>query len=197
MRIHATVSLVGAMSLSGCFERPGAGVTLMQPRPAHELSPIEVGSPRELDRPVNPMEGVRVIACDDAVVVRFAPPRGPAEVERLDPGTLEVVSSARETADRGSPPLPQALRVSVDSGRHVIALWKTGDSERGYRVMAQAFDANDNRLGAAVQVSPPGADVSGPLSAATCDGTDVVATFAASTGDDRAFAAYAVPLRAF
>jgi hypothetical protein len=149
-----------------------------------------------------------IAASKDAIVARFSTP-GPAESERPDPVPVDIIAppqpavagatvdgeSAPQTVPLGAaPPQTEPVRVAVDGGRHVIALWKEGDAEHGYRLMARAFNSiDDSPRGAPVAVSPVGADVAGPLNAVRLDSHRVIAAFAASTADG-AFAAYAVPL---
>lgn len=195
MQTTAVFGILGIASLGalgGCAGHTRAGVALMQPESTGELPSIEVGSPRILDDGVNPMDGVRIAAQRDAIAVEFSHPRGAAAVDRLNPATLELLSRA-PAATGTVPPGVESVRVAVDGDRHVIAVWKSGDGEHGYRVIAQAFNASDNApRGAPVAVSPVGADVPGPLNAADVDGHRVLVAFAVSAGDH--FEAYAVPL---
>lgn len=201
MRFCEILSVVVAVGATGCAERLRAGVTLMQPESTQELASVEVGPGRVLDEDVDPMDGVSLAKSEDSVVARFSPPRGPAENERLDPKSLEIISQsrqedARKGLERTPAPPTQPLRVVVDGGRHVVVLWKEGDGEHGYRAMAQAFNSSDHSpRGAPAAVSPLGADVAGPLNAIKVDDHRVLVAFAASTANG-GFAAYAVPVAA-
>jgi hypothetical protein len=193
MNTMVILGVVGIVGLTGCAS-VSEGVASMQPESASQPSSVRVGEARLLDPRVNPSAGVRVTAEGDALVVRFAHPgRGTGEIERMDPISLQTISKTVAPVDRSSSGgHPQ--RVVLDGGRFIVC-WKSGDAEQGYRAMAQAFNASDGSpRGAPVAISPADADVSGSLSVATADGHNVVATFAASTGD--AFAAYAVPIEA-
>jgi hypothetical protein len=139
------------------------------------------------------MDGVGIKAQAGAITVEVTHPRGPGAVERLNAASLAVISSGPASAEGAAAPV-ESVRVSVDGRRHVVALWKSGDGEHGYRVMAQAFNASENApRGAPVAISPIGADVVGPVSAASVDGHRVLAAFAASADDH--FVAYGVLLR--
>ncbi len=194
MNTMVILGVVGIVGLTGCAS-VSEGVASMQPESASQPSSVRVGETRLLDPRVNPSAGVRVTAEGDALVVRFAHPgRRTGEIERLDPVSLQTISKTAAPVDRSSSWGGRPQRVVLDGGRFVVC-WKSGDPEQGYRVMAQAFNASDGSpRGAPVAISPADADVSGSLSVATADGHNVVATFAASTGD--AFAAYAVPIEA-
>lgn len=197
MRWLAVLGVFGVLAASGCAERDRAGVTLMQPPSSRELPSIDLGHAQVLDPHVDPMDGVRLVANEDAVVARFSPPRGPAEIDRLDPTSLKVLSQRRATGASEPAPPVEALRMVIDGGRHLITLWKGGDAQHGFRLMAQAFNTTDRSpRGAPVVVSPIAGDVAGPLNAVTLDDHYVVAGFAASTKDG-SFAAYVVPLKAF
>ncbi len=191
---RAALGVVVALSASGCAARGRAGVALMQPPSTPELPSIELGSAQVLDLPVDPMEGVRVTTDEGAVVARVSPPRGPAEVDRLDPASLRILSHRQESGEGPPAPTVGTLEVPLDGERRLILLWKSGDAEHGFRVMAQAVDARDSApRGAPVVVSPGGSDVAGPLSAVALDEHHVVVGFAASTADG-SFAAFVVPL---
>jgi hypothetical protein len=192
MRRMITIGALGLVALSGCAS-VGDGVASMQPQSSLSEAPsVRMGTARLLDAHIDPMAGVRVAAEADVIVVHYANPGGEGFADRLDPSSLQTLS---HTSSRADPSLQSqgVQRIALDDARTVL-YWKAGDAERGYRAMAQAFNAADGSPRGAPEIfSPSGADVIGPVSAVR-SGNRIIATFAASSGDS--FAAYAVPIEA-
>ena len=81
-------------------------------------------------------------------------------------------------------PSTEAARVVLSDGRSIVC-WRSGDFERGYRVMARAWTGGGEPIGAAVPISPADSDVFGAPQIVSVDGDHAVAAFAV-VGDDRA-----------
>jgi hypothetical protein len=166
----------------------------MQPASTLGVASVLLGAAGVVDAHVNPSGGMSMSAEVDSVVVRFARPGGQAAVARLDSTSLDELSlTTTEPVDHPSVDARPGT-VVLDGGR-IVACWKTGDFERGYRAVAQAFDASDGSpRGAPVVISPPGLDVIGTPRAVSVDGHRAVAAFEASTGEG--FALFAVSIEA-
>jgi hypothetical protein len=189
MRIVTVLGIAGALGSSGCAST-SEGVALMQPESAQGVASVLVGPASVVDARVDPSGGTDMSLEGGSIVVRFARPGRHAAVARLDSTLLEPSLTTTGAVDPS--PVDTQPRPALDGGRFV-ACWKIGDFERGYRAVAQTFDATDGSpQGAPVVISPPGLDVIGTPRAVNIDGHRAVATFEASTGE--AFALFAVSI---
>ncbi len=195
MRTMAIIGIVSGVGLAGCASGP-RGVASMQPPSVAEVPSIRIGHTLVLDPQVDPQTGVHVASEGNGVVVHFAHAAcaGTGSDAQFEPNWVDTSVQSAET-DPTSPAPAQAIRVVLDDGRRFVAVWKSGDAERGYRAMAQAFNALDSSpRGSSVAISSSDVDVSGPLSAVTYDGHHVVVAFAALA--NRSLAAVAIPIEA-
>ena len=153
-------------------------------------APFSVSTPdgkameaRVVDAHVNPMVPVRLSVEGGEIAVRFAHPRAGGALVRLDPASLARVSSESAVpAERPAMPSAEAVRAVFDDGRFIVC-WKSGDGERGYRWMAQAWTGGGAAVGPAMPISPSAENVLGALQLTALDGDRAVATFAVMTGD--------------
>jgi hypothetical protein len=190
MTTIVVLGLAGAMLLSGCAST-SEGIALMQPESTKGAASVRVGQSRVVDAHINPLVGVRMATEGDAIVVRFARPGRLTAVARLDSTSLDELSMTTEAVDHS--PVDTLPGPTVLDGGRFIVCWKTGDAERGYRAVAQAFNTADGSpQGSPVVISPPDLDVIGRPRAVQIDGHRAVATFEASTG--RSFALFAVSI---
>lgn len=169
----------GALSAGG-EGRSGLAVAEAQ---APEGSGVVRGAVRVLGTQVNPLVPVRLTAEGDQVAVRFAHSRRGGAVMHIDGLSLAPIGDeAAVVAEHREAPSGRSVRVVLRDGRF-IECWKSGDAERGYKVMAQAWTGAGDRLGAPVAISPADADVLGVPQVVSVDGEHAVATFAAVDGD--------------
>jgi hypothetical protein len=191
-RILAVLGVASAMCSTGCASTT-EGLALMQPESTPGVASVLVGPASVVDAHVNPSQGMSISAEGDSIVIRFARRGRQAAAARLESTSLEAISMTTDPDDH----LPMHVRpgpIVLDGGRFIVC-WKTGDFERGYRAVAQTFNAADGSpRGAPVVISPPGLDVIGTPRAVKIDGHRAVATFEASTGE--AFALFAVSIEA-
>jgi hypothetical protein len=139
---------------------------------------VRAGAARVVDSHVNPMVPVRLAVEGDEVAIRFAHSRTGSVVAHLDRTSLAPVGPESPLpADRPAAPSTEAVRVVLNDGR-LIVCWKSGDFERGYRVMAQAWTAAGEPIGAPAPISPAGSDAFGMPQIVSVDGTRAVAVFA-------------------
>jgi hypothetical protein len=152
---------------------------------------VRVGELRVIDPHVNPMVPVHVTSENNQVGITFGLEYTGAH-EQLDAVSLQPVSWEPSARENRSAPSTGVTRVALDGNRFLLC-WTEGTLESGHRAMAQMHRASDGApLGAAVEISPPDADVFGAPQAVTTDGHHVVATFAASS--EGAFRLVAVPI---
>jgi hypothetical protein len=161
------------------------GVRGTQEGDAAPLSGVRAGAARVVDAHVNPMVPVRLTVEGDEVAVRFAHSRTGGAVAHLDRTSLAPVGvESQVPAERPAPPSTEAARVAFSDGRFIVC-WKSGDFERGYRMMAQAWTAGGEPIGAAVPISPADSDVFGAPQVVSLEGARAVAAFAV-VAEDRA-----------
>jgi hypothetical protein len=146
---------------------------------------VRAGEVRVVDAHVNPMVPVRLTVEGDEVAVRFAHSRNGGAVAHLDRTSLAPVGPELPLpAERPAAPSTEAARVVLSDGRSIVC-WKSGDFERGYRVMAQAWTGGGEPIGAPVPISPADSDVFGAPQIVSVGGDHAVAAFAV-VADDRA-----------
>jgi len=168
------LGLVGCASTGGRVEPDFAGLA------GPDAPSVVVGEARVLDAKVNPHVPVRATAEDGSVTLRFGRPRHAGAVARLEPSTMELLSIEAPSAGSGAPlPGQSVTRVVLDGGRF-IKCWKRGDAERGYRAIAQTYEADGTPIGSPTVISPPDVDVVGVPQVVTTDGHHVLAAFAAA-----------------
>jgi hypothetical protein len=190
MRTIVVLGVAGAMLLSGCASTSG-GIALMQPESTPGAASVRVGPARVVDAHINPLARVRMATEGDAIVVRFSRPGHMTAVARLDSTSFDELSMTTEPVDHS--PVDARPGPTVLGGGRFIVCWKTGDAEKGYRAVAQAFNTADGSpQGPPVVISPPDLDVIGTPRAIQFDGHRAVATFEASIGES--FALFAVSI---
>jgi hypothetical protein len=180
--------LVGAIGLCamGCASGP-AGMPQTPGVPALRAlqggaSPIRAGEARVLDRSISPLVPVHVAPDSGTIAVRFARPRAGALLH-LDPQSLLPVSPEEPTPVEERANATRDPAHAVLNGNRFLVCWQQGDVESGYRLMAQAWDADGSPLGPAVAISPPDVDVVGSAQLVALDDDRALATFAAASGD--------------
>jgi len=148
-----------------------------------DVSPLRVVAARALDSRLQPMVPVHLAAEGGNIAVTFAQRGRQQVVTRVNPASLELVSSA--PAGRSEAPAAPATggaRVELEGGR-LVTLWTHENADGGRQVVAQMWTASGSRLGVPVGISSPDADVLGAPRAATTDGRHVLVTFAATAGE--------------
>jgi hypothetical protein len=155
------------------------GVTMAQ----GETAGLQAGEARVVGAHVNPMLPVRLSTEGGEIAVRFAHSRTSGAIVHIDrdslgPTGLETPAPAEDPA----PESGHAVRAALGAGRFIVC-WKSGSAEQGYRVMAQAWSAGGDPLGAPVAISPADADVLGSPEMLPVDGDRALATFAAVQED--------------
>ena len=195
MRAAQIIAIMGlSVSVGACAtgvpvtQRIAFGVTMAS---GEGGSGVVAGEARVVAEKVNPRVPVEVSVETGTVAVHFAQGRERGTLVRLD-GTGTPVSS-EESVPAGAPRAPTAgpVRVVLEHGRFIVC-FRRGDTERGYRLMAQAWTADGSPLGEPVQVSPPDADVYSAPQVVAVDARRAMATFPAFS--DGRFALFAVPL---
>jgi len=147
------------------------------------VPPLRVVATRTVDSRVQPMVPVHLAAEGGNIAVTFAQRGRQQVVTRLNPASLELVSSAAAgRSEAPAAPARGAARVELEGGR-LVTLWTHENADGGRQVVAQMWTASGSRLGAPVVISPPDADVLGAPHAATIDGRHVLVTFAATAGE--------------
>jgi hypothetical protein len=150
---------------------------------APEGARVRAGTVRVLDSQVNPLAPVRLTAEGDEIAVRYTHARHGGAVMHIDGLSLATIGDdAAVPAEHREAPSGRPARVVFHDGRF-IECWKAGDAEHGYRMMAQAWMGNGDRVGAPVAISPRDADVLGAPQLVSVDGEHAVATFAAVDGE--------------
>jgi hypothetical protein len=132
---------------------------------------------------VQPMVPVHMAADGSSVAITFAEPGQQQVVTRLDPASLNLLSSEKGgRSEAPAAPAAGVARVALDEGRFVEC-WTHENADGGRQVMAQMWTASGSRIGAPMVLSSPDADVIGAPSIATTDGRHVLVTFAATAGE--------------
>jgi hypothetical protein len=180
--VTAMAGAMGCASSGGLEGRDALGVTMAQ----SAQGSLRASAARVVGAHVNPLVPVRLTAEGGAVAVRFAHAwnggNGGA-VAHLDGTSLASVGlESRQPAERSAAPSTEPARVVFHDGRFIVC-WKSGDAERGYRVMAQAWTGGGESLGSPVAISPADSDVLGAPQVVGVDGDHAVATFAAVDGN--------------
>jgi hypothetical protein len=190
--VAAMAGAMGCASSGGLEGRDALGVAMAQGAQASAQGSLSAGAPRVVDSHVNPLVPVRLTAEDGGLAVRFARARSGGAVAHLDGTSLAPSAPAAETtpavglasgqpAERAAAPSTEPARAVFDDGRFIVC-WKSGDAERGYRVMAQAWSGGGESLGAPVAISPVDSDVLGAPQVVAMGADHAVATFAAVDG---------------
>jgi len=156
---------------------------------------VRAGEVRVVDSHVNPMVPVRLSVEGDEVAVRFAHSRNGGAVAHLDRTSLAPIGPELPlSAERPAAPSTEAARVVLRDGRSIVC-WKSGDFERGYRVMAQAWTGGGQPIGAPVAISPADSDVFGAPQIVTVDGDHAIAAFAVVADDHAEVRAVSLQVR--
>ncbi len=146
-------------------------------------SPLRVVATRAVDSRIQPMVPVQMAADGSSVAVTFAERGRQQVVAKLDPASLNLVSSEKEgRSEAPAAPVAGAVRVQLQDGRFVEC-WTRENADGGRQAIAQMWSASGSRLGAPLVMSAPDADVIGSPRAATTDGRHVLVTFAATAGE--------------
>jgi hypothetical protein len=129
------------------------------------------------------MVPVQMAADGSTVAITFGERGRQQVVTRLDPASLDLVSSiSAGRSQAATAPSTGVSRVPLEGGRFVVC-WTHQNVDGGRQAMAQVWSEAGVRLGAPLVLSPPDADVIGAPHAATADGRHVVVTFAAAAGE--------------
>jgi hypothetical protein len=180
--VTAMAGAMGCASSGGLEGRDALGVAMAQGAEGSAQGSLSAGAPRVVDSHVNPLVPVRLTAEGGALAVRFARARSGGVVAHLDGTSLASVGlESGQPAERAAAPSTEPARVVFRDGRFIVC-WKSGDAERGYRVMAQAWTGGGESLGAPVAISPVDSDVLGAPQVVAIDADHAVATFAAVDG---------------
>jgi hypothetical protein len=173
----------GTLGAFGCASTRGSAASRAFDFRGTEPSPLHVVATRAVDSHVQPMVPVHMAAEGRNVAVTFGQRGRQQVITRLDPASLEVVSSspAGRSESPGAPATGVA-RVELEGGGAIVC-WTQENADGGRQVLAQLWTAKGSRLGAPVVVSSPDADVLGAPRAATTDGRHVLVTFAATSGE--------------
>jgi len=170
--VAAVAGATGCASSGGLGEHEALGVAAAQP------AGVRAGAARVVDSRVNPQVPVRLTVEGEEVAVRFGHSRTGGAVAHLDRTSLAPVSPESELpSERPVARSSETARVVFSDGRFIVC-WKSGDFERGYRVMAQAWTGGGEPIGAPVAISPADSDVLGAPQVVSLDGGRSVATFA-------------------
>jgi hypothetical protein len=150
---------------------------------SEEPSPLRVVATRAVDSRVQPMVPVHLAAEGSSVAITFAEPGRQHVVTKLDPASLNLLSTERSgRSEAPASPLEGAARVQLEGGRFVEC-WTHENADGGRQAMAQMWSASGSRLGGPLVMSSPDADVIGSPRAATTDGRHVLVTFASTAGE--------------
>src|SRR5580704_919456 len=151
------VAMAGATGCasSGLREQGAVGVTMAQ---GPEGSSVRTGAVRVLETHVNPMVPVHLTAEGGEIAVRFGHSRTDGAVVHIDRDSLVPtgLESSIPAESWGLASMNPA-RAVLGTGRFIVC-WKSGNAEQGYRVVAQAWTAGGDRLGAPVVISPADTD---------------------------------------
>ncbi len=165
----------------------GCGAASASGRPTEfaggEIGPLRMGETRVVNERVNPMVPVHLAPEGSSVTATFGLPGHTQMVTRLDPASLELLSSEPTgRSELPSAPATGATRVELEGGRFLVC-WTRVSADGGHEAVAQMWTANGSSLGAPLVISPPDADVFGAPRAATTDGRHVLVTFPETSGE--------------
>jgi hypothetical protein len=182
VKLSILFAAVGLCAM-GCASGP-AGVPQAPgvPEVLAETSPIRADEARVLDGSISPLAPVHVAPDGGTIAVRFARPRAGALLH-LDPQSLLPVSPEEPAPVEERTNAPRGPAHAILNGNRSVVCWRLGDVESGYRLMAQAWDADGSPLGPPVVLSPPDVDVIGYAQLVALDDDRALATFAAASGD--------------
>jgi hypothetical protein len=173
---------IATLGIGGCSATARSAARLSDFADA-EVSPLRVVASRAVDSRIRPMVPVHLAAEGSAVAITFGERGRRQVVARLDPASLDQLSSEMsEHSEAAAAPIAGPARVELDDG-HFVECWTHESSDGGRDVFAQLWTAGGSRLGAPLVISSPDSDVLGAPHAATTDGHHVIVTFAATAGD--------------
>jgi hypothetical protein len=179
----AAAGAVGCATSGSAIDH-GMGIAMAQgTRGMDDAAGLRVGETQLVDGHVNPMVPVRLTVDGGEIAVRFARPRAGGALAHLNPTSLAPVSlETAAPAERPAMPSSGAARTVLANGRFIVC-WKSGDAERGYRLMAQAWTGGGSPIGRPVVVSSSDVDVLGAPQVAALEGERAVATYSVMNGD--------------
>jgi hypothetical protein len=192
--LASVAALCGATGCASSGSFPAAhGATGVPGSDAVQAAGVRAGEAHVVDAHVNPMVPVRLTVEGEELAVRFGHAHTGGAVAHLDRTSLAPVGpESQQPGERPATPRSEAARVVLNDGRFIVC-WKSGNFERGYRVMAQAWTGGGAPIGAPVPISPADSDVLGAPEVVSVDGDHAVAMFT-TVGDDRS-ELLAVPLQ--
>jgi hypothetical protein len=175
---------VGCATSGSAIDHGMPGVAMAQgTRGMDAAAGVRVGATQLVDGHVNPMVPVRLMVESGEIAVRFGHPRAGGALAHLNPTSLAPVSpETTAPAERPEMPSFEAVRAVLANGRFIVC-WKSGDAERGYRLMAQAWTGGGSPIGHPVALSSSDVDVLGAPQVAALDGDRAVATYSVMNGD--------------
>src|SRR5579859_3843000 len=137
---------LAALGLGGCATTGGRSTGWTSDFAAAEGSPLRVVATRAVDSRVHPMVPVHMAADGAAVAVTFGERGRQQVVERLDPASLNLLSSeAAGRSEAPGAPSTGSARVQLEGGRFV-ELWTQDNADGGRQAMAQLWSATGSRL---------------------------------------------------
>jgi hypothetical protein len=165
----------------------GCGASRASGRPSEfegaDLAPLRIAETRVINERVNPMVPVHLATEGSSITATFGLPGHEQMVTRLDPASLELLSSEQTwRSELASAPATDLVRVELEGG-HFLVCWTRVSADGGHEAVAQMWTAGGSSLGAPMVISPPDADVFGAPQAATADGRHVLVTFPETSGE--------------
>jgi hypothetical protein len=144
---------------------------------------VRVEQTRVVDTRVHPLVPVRTAVDDDGISIHYGRPHKEGVIARLRLDSLSPLSpEAHRASEAPSPPSTDRTRVAFEGGRFVECFLR-GSREQGFQLMAQEWTAYGSRVGTAVPISPPDADVIAVPQLVSIDGRHAVAAFVATSGE--------------
>jgi hypothetical protein len=180
----AAAGAVGCATSGSAIDHGMPGVAMAQGTHGMDgTAGVRVGETQVVDGHVNPMVPVRLTVDGGEIAIRFGRPRAGGALAHLNLTSLApILPETASPAERPAMPSSEAARTVLANGRFIVC-WKSGDAERGYRLMAQAWTGGGSPIGRPVVVSSADVDVLGAPQVAALEGERAVATYSVMNGD--------------
>jgi len=184
--MHATmaIAVLGSVGITACATTHPLGGTRTDGVTMKQFDGgVRVEQTQVVDTRVHPLVPVRTAVDDDGISIHHGRPRKEGVLARLRFDSLSPISpEARVASEAPSPPSTDRTRVAFEGGRFVECfLW--GSRDEGFQLMAQEWTAYGSRMGSAVPISPPDADVIAVPQLVSIDGRHAIAAFVATSGE--------------